>query len=911
MTDLEIELNRIKEIMLLHEGKHVISEGAETRNMKAAKHYLYNKFGYDEQQAMKFIGSVKTDIPNSRLAKCKFILGVVRMVCDGQLKDGQTIMSLNKCLKYVASEAHVNEYDNDLNGLSVEEIVNRFSGLARASLEKDKAEVSNVSYNASQSDYKIVKINSFDEAEQYGEYTSWCVTHYDNMYNTYTHDNEGVFYFCLRNGFESEPKEMGEGCPLDSYGLSMIAVSINEDGSVNTITCRWNHDNGGNDNIMTPKELSNVINMNFYDVFKPRTKKEIEEIRQQKINEIIEEMIDYGIGDDDISLLQCCTKIPFDPNNGDVDKRDFYMYTFDDSNDDYSNDFKNVVFNLLDFRETHKLLVNMVFYQIIWRLYDTIKVENDDEKYNLLSTNGNLLSDKWFDRVLKFKDKIFLISTNGKWNLITNSGNLIFDKWYDKISCLPTYGLTNKFIEVQEGKLGNITDDSGNFKFEKWFDKIFSVNSYLIFIRFDGIMHGYDPSTLEMNVPFDIKELLGYYQGAYYKVKLTNGEEYYLSLIDKKFNLIDIGTKKVVKYNPLTNQSEQFKEAKKNSVNEVRYIDASSRFEDTSNASKPYRNDYMDVYNQKPIRRNDSIRVYHGCTLKTALKAAIQGLSGKQWTPRTYSYEMGMNPIGLFVTTDFNKAKDFSTDNNAQVVMEFSVKAYQLDTPVWNGQSTYFGQGSNPKPFKNAKERIIQRREYNNEIEFDKSEDYPEYVRKSWNPAMAARIFMNNEHQALFYGDLNPNMIKRFWVREKKPNAKYISTNDSFVPYTRSQFIHRFKNTEFIENQWYDRDKGEYVYDKRKIDKGDKVFMPNEDFTSIEDLAMRIVQSEKVKFPKSVSIDIEKEKRFCLQGLKYYIKNGDNAALLDYIWPKQLRQLYGDEKFNNEYDTLGQLQNYK
>ncbi len=59
----------------------LLTEGAESRNMSAAKHYLYDKMGYNEQKAMQFIGSVKTDIPNSRLAKCKFMLGLARMAC--------------------------------------------------------------------------------------------------------------------------------------------------------------------------------------------------------------------------------------------------------------------------------------------------------------------------------------------------------------------------------------------------------------------------------------------------------------------------------------------------------------------------------------------------------------------------------------------------------------------------------------------------------------------------------------------------------------------------------------------------------------------------------------------------------------------------------------------------------------
>lgn len=37
----------------------VISEGVETRNMRAAKHYLYSKFGMDERGAMDIIGKVK------------------------------------------------------------------------------------------------------------------------------------------------------------------------------------------------------------------------------------------------------------------------------------------------------------------------------------------------------------------------------------------------------------------------------------------------------------------------------------------------------------------------------------------------------------------------------------------------------------------------------------------------------------------------------------------------------------------------------------------------------------------------------------------------------------------------------------------------------------------------------------
>ena len=96
------------------------------------------------------------------------------------------------------------------------------------------------------------------------------------MYDSYTKDGLGLFYFCLKDGFENVKKDVGEGCPLDEYGKSMIAISVNDDGSLNTATCRWNHDNGGNDNIFKDaKEVSQFFGVNFFDTFKPRSVDEL------------------------------------------------------------------------------------------------------------------------------------------------------------------------------------------------------------------------------------------------------------------------------------------------------------------------------------------------------------------------------------------------------------------------------------------------------------------------------------------------------------------------------------------------------------------------------------------------------------------------------------------------------------
>ena len=96
------------------------------------------------------------------------------------------------------------------------------------------------------------------------------------MYDSYTKNGLGLFYFCIKDNFESVEKVKGEGCPLDEYGKSMIAISVNDDGSLNTATCRWNHDNGGNDNIFkNASEVSKFFGVNFFDTFKPRSVDEL------------------------------------------------------------------------------------------------------------------------------------------------------------------------------------------------------------------------------------------------------------------------------------------------------------------------------------------------------------------------------------------------------------------------------------------------------------------------------------------------------------------------------------------------------------------------------------------------------------------------------------------------------------
>ena len=588
--------------------KDIILEGAESRNMGLAKHYLYDKRGMDEPQAMRTIGAIKTDIPNVRLAKCKFILGVTRLFCNGELSDGSSITSINKYLRYIASDAHVNEYNQNLNGLSLGDIESRFSSVAKGDLEADKERMNQQEFDSSSSQYKIVNIDSFDEASKYGEYTDWCVTHYDDMYDSYTHNGLGRFYFCLKDGFENVPREKGEGCPLDEYGLSMIAVSVDEDGSCNTITCRWNHDNGGGDNIMTPQELSEIIGMNFYKVFLPYSKEEIAEKKKEIVNIIYDVYKDFV--SEDFGYMHT-----FDDelNSHYNDEEDAYYdddgYEIDDTDNESRNmlkdkeDIKDVdgdldiiayagfadderlqdmdpVPSILINTRTDELIVDGLFdFQMDFnyvRGFVSAKPLGSKGTMLIDVENKKYLSDTVFSTAYLMyssasKDWVALVGLNGKMNVIKNDGSYLFDEWID--GAMSQFGQNGMFSVTYKDnrRVINSNGDTVINNIElgsNSYFKPFTDGKFFFIKHADGKIYAYSSKDGSMFAPWCISQLLGSksiktqrqtsqgtipgYQWLY-RVKMINGDD---RLLDKECNVHDLQSGELIEKNPYFTKNE-------------------------------------------------------------------------------------------------------------------------------------------------------------------------------------------------------------------------------------------------------------------------------------------------------------------------------------------------------------------
>ena len=439
------------------------------------------QLGYSESGAMKFIGQLKVKIPSVRLQQEKFLLGVARLFIDWELdvNDVFKCTNFNQALKLIASDAHVNEYDNNLNGMSADELINRFEDVRVGELSKRK-ELMGVKQYQQNREYTIMPINSYEEATKYAKYNEWCVTYSEQMFDDKTCNGAGRFYFCLRNGFENVPKKVGPNAPLDEYGLSMIAVSVTMEGEPNSITCRWNHDNGGSDSVMDDEQLSDLLGVNFYNVFKPYTREELHAKGVILFDEV-QEMLDKGVSPNDIFELvgdfyEGYANVNLNGKWNFINRNNKLLSdTWYDGVNIFSDGCACVMLgDKVNFIDTYGEFISDTWYDGGYVfLNGYAKVELDD-KLNLIDRNGKCVSDTWFDDVYYFADGYAKVRLGNKWNFIDKNGKCISDTWFDWVDY---FGDGYAKVELDD-KL-NLIDRNGKCVSNTWFDEIcYFCNGY-------------------------------------------------------------------------------------------------------------------------------------------------------------------------------------------------------------------------------------------------------------------------------------------------------------------------------------------------------------------------------------------------------------------------------------------------
>ena len=426
----------------------------------------------------------------------KYIIGLSRIGIGElgyfQRTANQSDLSLLKQLVLFAyNNEEVNkELDSNLNNMTFDELKTMLNDRRKKYNEANKSKLS--SKNVSSKDYRVVPILSKEQAEQYGKYTSWCITH--GSYSSYA-KNGSRFYFCLKNGFENVKKETGDGCPLDDYGLSMVSVLIDMDGEPTIITTRWNHEHDGenNERLHTAEQVQEILGVNFYKTFKPYTKEELKELGIVSFDEAKERL---ESGEDPFNIFQNVhkindgfSKVQLNDKMNLIDKNGKLLFDkwFDwisDFNDGFSKVQLNDKMNFID--KNGKLLFDKWFYWISYFNNGFSKVQLNG-KWNFIDKNGKLLSDKWFDWISDFNDGFYRVRLNDKVNFIDKNGKLLSDKWFDDISDF-NYG----FYRVRLNDKYNYIDEHGKLLSDKWFDEALTFNGDITKVQLNGKWNNID-----------------------------------------------------------------------------------------------------------------------------------------------------------------------------------------------------------------------------------------------------------------------------------------------------------------------------------------------------------------------------------------------------------------------------------
>ena len=452
----------------------LLTEDNSSKSIKAAKKLCIAN-GMDSNEADNFVrNTMREYMPSLHGLGDKFILGCTRLYWENILHNDKNKNMLDRFIQYICKNSeYYNKFDRNLNNLSFDGLSKTFQPLLKNEMNSDRTSLENKNFK--NNGYNIVPINSFEDAAQYSEYfeedNQWCITYNSDLYDSYSNNGDNQIYFCLKDGFENIDMPEETGNYKDDYGLSMISVIVNPDGSLAYSTTRWNGENGASGSSdLTTQEISRIVGVNFYETFKPNT------IFQDELSDCLEKL-----------------------------KRGYSPEEVFDYVDNFVGSVKIVSlrrkYNLIN--GSNKLLSNQWFDSIIRLDGDLAEVELNG-KYNLINKQGTLISSKkWFDNIISYEGGLPIqVFMDGKWNLINGNGDYLSNQWFDWIGnfsggwvCVKLndkYNFMNKhgkllsniwfndadysmcrgLAVVGVDKKHNVIDNHGKILFSQWFDVI-------------------------------------------------------------------------------------------------------------------------------------------------------------------------------------------------------------------------------------------------------------------------------------------------------------------------------------------------------------------------------------------------------------------------------------------------------
>ena len=386
--------------------------------------------------------------------------------------------------------------------------------------------INNTEYKQN-TNYEIIEVKSFNLANEIGKYSGvenggeLCYTETKQTWDSYTKNGLNKVYCCLSTNWKNIKPEKNEGYPKDKYGLSMIFVFVSPEGELVNSNVRWNHGDGGFgnvDNMFTKSELSELVGVNFNQVFKPLTREEMRSMGMIMFDEV-QGLLDSGKKPEEIF----------------------------ERVGDFSDGFAWVQLNgKRNFIDSNRQLLSNQWFDDIYSFSDGFAIVELNHKYNFIGENGQLLSNQWFERVGYFSDGFAWVQLNNKYNFINTNDKLLSNQWFDDVK-----NFSNGFSEVKLNNKYNFINTNAQLISNQWFELVGRFSYGFAWVQLNGKYNFINPNAqLLSNQWFDDAYSFSY---GFAEVKL-NGK---WNFIDSKGNLYD-KNKKLIKKNE-TNENKNMK----------------------------------------------------------------------------------------------------------------------------------------------------------------------------------------------------------------------------------------------------------------------------------------------------------------------------------------------------------------
>ena len=348
--------------------------------------------------------------------------------------------------------------------LNYEQLYKIFKPFLDETKNSENEIINNTKYTQN-ANYDVIEVKSFEQANKIGKYSgcnggTLCYTDTKNTWDGYTKKGLKKVYCCLTKKWKTVKPEKTEGYPKDEYGLSMIFVFITPEGDISNSNVRWNHGDGSFnnvDNMFTKKELSEIIGVNFNQVFKPFTEEEL--IPKGFITiKLAQKLLDSG-------------KKP----------KEVFNYV-----GDFTNGLAMVKLNnQYNFINTDGKIISDKMFDETYPFSDGLAAVELGGKYGYIDKQGSEVIPIKYDCVYDFSDGLARVDLGGKWGCIDKQGNEVIPIKYDGV-----YNFSDGLAVVKLGVKWGCIDKQGSEVIPIKYDYVYNFSDGLAVVKLGG-KYGY------------------------------------------------------------------------------------------------------------------------------------------------------------------------------------------------------------------------------------------------------------------------------------------------------------------------------------------------------------------------------------------------------------------------------------